>query len=171
MMSLAGEKPVAEQPMVADDTRPRVTWPDARHRLAAAESYWLATVRPEGRPHVMPILAVWAHDALHFATSPTSRKGRNLARNPRCVVTARGPGLDLVVEGTAERVSDETEISGVAEAYAAKYGWRVTIRDGAFEAEGAPTAGPSPYHVYRLTSTVAFGFGTDDSLNATRWRF
>jgi hypothetical protein len=59
----------------------------------------------------------------------------------------------------------------VAEAYAAKYGWRVAIRDGAFVADGAPTAGPPPYDVYELTPATVFGFGTDEQHGATRWRF
>jgi hypothetical protein len=49
--------------------------------------------------------------------------------------------------------------------------WLVTVRDGAFHANGAPTAGPPPYDVYRVQSVTAFGFGTDDTVSPTRWRF
>ena len=76
-----------------------------------------------------------------------------------------------MVEGTAAKVSDETRLHRVAEAYWAKYGWPVTVRDGAFYADGAPTAGPPPYEVYEVTPATAFGFPTDETFTATRWRF
>jgi hypothetical protein len=76
-----------------------------------------------------------------------------------------------VVEGTAAKVSDETRLHRVAEAYWAKYGWQVTVRDGAFYADGAPTAGPPPYEVYEVTPAMAFGFPTDETFSPTRWRF
>ena len=68
-------------------------------------------------------------------------------------------------------MSDEARLRRVAAVYASKYGWQVDVRDGAFYAEGAPTAGRPPYGVYEVTPTTIFGFGTDESFNATRWRF
>jgi hypothetical protein len=50
-------------------------------------TYWLATVRPEGWPHVMPLLSVWLDDAFYFLTSETTREGKNLAADFRCVTT------------------------------------------------------------------------------------
>jgi len=163
--------PVTAEQYLAADSRPQTTWADVRRRLAEARTYWLATVRPDGRPHVMPLLAVWLDGALHFVASGTSRKARNLALSPRCVVTASDPALDLVLEGKAVKVRDEARLHRLAEAYASKYGWPVTVHDGAFQGEGAPTAGPPPYEVYEVVPSVAFGFGTDESLNAMRWRF
>jgi hypothetical protein len=97
----------------------------------------------------MPVLGVWVDGALCFSAGEASRKGKNLARDPRCVVTAGSRrALDLVVEGEAAKVSDMVTLHRVAEAYASKYGWRVTVRDGAFYADGAPNAGPPPYAVY-----------------------
>jgi hypothetical protein len=70
------------------------------------------------------------------------------------------------------KVRDESRLKRVADAYAATYGWRVTVRDGAFQdTEGAPTAGPPPYDVYELVPTMAFGFGIDETFTPTRWRF
>ena len=167
---MAGKEPVAAQPLSADD--PTVTpWAEARKRLAEGDWYWLATASPDGRPHVRPVLAVWLDGALYFSTSPASRKGKNLARDARCVIAAEGDALHLVVEGEAAKVSDDTTLRRVAEAYASKYGWQVAVRDGAFHADGAPTAGPPPYDVYAVTPTTAFGFGTDESFSPTRWRF
>ncbi len=168
---MAGEEPVSEQPFSADEARPVPTWAEARRRLEDAQFYWLATVRPDGRPHVVPVLAVWLNGALHFSAGATTRKGKNLARNPHCVVTVATDDLHLVVEGVAAKVSDDSRLQIVAEVYATKYGWQVAVRDGAFYADGAPTAGPPPYEVYEVAPTRAFGFGTDKSVGATRWRF
>jgi nitroimidazol reductase NimA-like FMN-containing flavoprotein (pyridoxamine 5'-phosphate oxidase superfamily) len=168
---MADREPTAAQPFSAEDARPPVTWAEARRRLEEADTYWLATVRPDGRPHVVPVLAVWVDDALHASAGASTRKGRNLARDPRCVVAAGGPSLDLVLEGRAAKVADEDRLRRVAEAYAAKYRWQVTVRDGALHGDGAPTAGPPPYEVYEVTPATAFGFGTDESFNAMRWRF
>ncbi|MGH8903569.1 MAG: pyridoxamine 5'-phosphate oxidase family protein [Egibacteraceae bacterium] len=167
---MADKKPVSVQPLGEDATP--TPWSEGGARLGSADTYWLATTRPDCRPHVVPVLAVLVDDALHFVAGASTRKARNLARDSHCVVTARGPSLDLVVEGEAAKVRDEAKLQRVAAAYASKYEWHVTVRDGAFHgAEGAPTAGPPPYDVYEVTLTVAFGFGTDGSLNSTRWRF
>ena len=69
---------------------------------------------------------------------------------PSAVVyaTLGATGMDVVVEGVAARVDDDATLQRVAAAYDAKYGWPVTIVDGAFDAPyGAPTAGPPPYEV------------------------
>ena len=74
--------------------------------------FWLSTVRPDGRPHVTPLLAVWLDASLYFCTSPPERKAKNLDHNPRCILTTgrnRLDGLDIVVEGEAREVSDELE--------------------------------------------------------------
>jgi len=162
--------PVAAEPLLADDATP-TSWAVARGQLERGDTYWLGTVRPDGRPHVMPVLAVWLDGALHFCTSTTSCKGRNLARDSRCVLAVGDDAADLVVEGEAAEVGDEAKLRRVAEVFASKYGWHVAVRDGAFYADGAPTAGPPPYHVYQVTPTTVFTFGKDESFSPTRWRF
>jgi nitroimidazol reductase NimA-like FMN-containing flavoprotein (pyridoxamine 5'-phosphate oxidase superfamily) len=164
-----GREPVSVHPVNAGDEKV-MPWVEASQLLAQAEFYWLATVRADGRPHVMPILTVWQEGALHFCTSARSRKGKNLARASHCVITTASHNAHLVVEGNAEKVSDEARLQQVADAYATKYAWHVAIRDGAFHADGAPTAGPPPYEVYAVVPTVAFGFG-DGTFSPTRWRF
>ena len=151
-----------------------IPWAEAEARLAGERFYWLATAHPDGRPHVRPVLAVWVDGALYASTNPTARKGRNLDHDPRCSVTARTGDLDVVLEGTARRVTDDETLVRVADTYRDKYGWPVEVRDGAFDAPyGAPTAGPPPYRVYAITPVQVFGFGTDDALGprTTRWRF
>jgi nitroimidazol reductase NimA-like FMN-containing flavoprotein (pyridoxamine 5'-phosphate oxidase superfamily) len=163
--------PGGRPPAAADGPLP---WPATRDLLSEARFYWLASTRPDGRPHVRPVLAVCADGALFTTTSPDAAKARNLERNPQCAMTARTDGLDLVVEGEATRVRDEASLQRVADAYRAKYGWPVTVREGAFDAPyGAPTSGPPPYEVYRVKPAVIFGFGTDDESapRSTRWEF
>lgn len=167
---MAEKAPAAEQPYLAGDTTP-TPWAEARERLTEADTYWLATVRQDGLPHLAPLLAVWVDDALHFVASRTSRKATNLAHDAHCVIATRREALDLVVEGTVAKVSEEARLHRVAEVYMNKYGWPVTVRDGAFYADGAPTAGPPPYEVYEVIPTTAFGFPWDETFNPTRWRF
>jgi Pyridoxamine 5'-phosphate oxidase len=169
-MTIPQKEPVAEQPYLAEDGAP-IPWAEACARLAEADSYWLATVRPDGRPHLVPVLAVWVDGALHFVASPRSRKAKNLARGSHCVIAARKDALDLVVEGTVAKVTGEARLHRVAEVYLSKYGWPVTVREGAFYGDGAPTAGPPPYEVSEVIPTTAFAFPWDETYIPTRWRF
>src|SRR5262249_28957420 len=142
---------------------------EAREGLERAQVYWLSTVRPDGRPHVTPLLAVWLDGALYFCTGADERKAKNLARNPHCVITtgcnALDEGLDLVVEGDAVRVRDDATLRRLADAYAAKYGWRYSVRDGALHGEVGNVA-----IVYEVPPITAFGFGKG-TFSQTRWRF
>jgi hypothetical protein len=146
-------------------------WAEAREHLAKAEVYWLSTVRPDGRPDVTPLIAVWLDGALHFCNGESERKNKNLARNPRIVLTtgcnSLSEGLDLVVQGDAVPVSDEAKLKRLADAYVSKYGedWRFTVRDGLFHhSEGAAI-------VYEVRPETAFGFAKGESGGQTRWRF
>ncbi|GAA4208159.1 pyridoxamine 5'-phosphate oxidase family protein [Streptosporangium oxazolinicum] len=168
----AGRGPVSAEPMNGSATPTPWDWVRGHLRRSSA-TYWLATVRPDGAPHVMPVLAVWVEDRPYVSMGPDTRKARNLDRDARCVVTVEHEPLDLVVEGTAVRTRDEDTLRRVARAYDETYGWRVTVRDGGLDAAGggALTAGPPPYDVYRVAPATAYGFGTDGSVAATRWRF
>ena len=169
---MANEQPVAEQlPSNANHPGP-TPWTEASRRLAEGTLYWLATVRPDGLPHVRPVLAVWLERALYFVAGEATCKATNLARDRRCVIAVATEDAHLVVEGDAAKVRDDTTLQRVAAVYASKYHWHVTVRDGAFDAAyGAPTAGPPPYEVYEVTPTRAFGFGTEETFSPTRWRF
>ena len=76
---MADREPLSDQPLGADDAIP-APWAEARGRLEEAGTYWLATARPDGRPHVMPVLGAWLDGALSFSAGEASRKGKNLAR-------------------------------------------------------------------------------------------
>jgi nitroimidazol reductase NimA-like FMN-containing flavoprotein (pyridoxamine 5'-phosphate oxidase superfamily) len=146
-------------------------WSQAREGLEHAEVYWLSTVRPDGRPHVTPLLAVWHDGALHFCTGATERKAKNLEQNPHVILTtgsnALGEGLDLVVEGDARRITDDATLQAVAGTYESKYGkdWHFDVRDGTFH------QGDNEALVYEVAPTTAFGFGKGEPYSQTRWRF
>ena len=111
--AMTGRTPVAEQPLVPGDTTP---WATASARLETPEkdrTHWLATVRPDGRLHVRPILGLWLDDAFYFITGETTRKAKNLHANPQCVLTASSlalPALDVIIEGKASKVTDHTKV-------------------------------------------------------------
>jgi nitroimidazol reductase NimA-like FMN-containing flavoprotein (pyridoxamine 5'-phosphate oxidase superfamily) len=152
-------------------------WEEARDGLAAAGIYWLSTVRPDGRPHVTPLLAIWLDGALYFCTGPDERKAHNLAHNPHVVLTtgtnAVHDGVDLVVEGEAVAEHDDAVLRRAADAWVAKYGefWRFDVQDGAFR----HPQGGGQVLVFRVSPRVGFGFGKGPSFGGgysqTRWRF
>src|SRR5689334_19855670 len=87
---------------------------------------WLATIDPDGRPHVNGIGAEWFDGAFWFETGATSRKGRNLARDPRCTLSLATDEFDLVVEGDAHQVTDPAVVAELAEVWAAG-GWPARV--------------------------------------------
>ena len=160
---------------IADDATPATTpieWPEVVRRFSAAPQIWISTVAADGRPSARPVLCVWVDGALHFTVGPGTRKARNLAATGRCVASVTTEGMDLVIEGTARRVTDEAHLRGVGEAYGDRHGWPVTVVDGAFEATyGAPSAGPPPYQPHVLVPERAYAFGTDEDLAPRTTRF
>src|SRR5215218_5036463 len=134
---MAEQEPASAQPLSAEDAR-SPSWRETRARLEDAQFYWLATARPDGRPHLMPILAVWLDGALHFSAGPATRKSRNLEQQSQCSIAVDSDDLHLIVEGTAEKVMNSARLERLAEAYSTKYGWDVTAHGGAFYGDGAP---------------------------------
>jgi len=132
---------------------------------------WLATTRPDGRPHVAGVGALWVDGLFYFVTGARTRKGLNLAENPNCVISISLKGLDLVVEGSAVKVTDDATLRRLAKRYADQ-GWPAKVSDGALTAEySAPSAGPPPWDLYVMTPTTAFGVASAEPTGATRWRF
>jgi hypothetical protein len=150
-----------------------IPWARALAQLEAGAGtrYWLATTRPNGRPHLAGVGALWEAGRLYVVSGAGTRKSRNLATNPHCAVSITLPDLDLVVEGTATRVTDEATLARIAARYAAQ-GWPATVSGGAFTAPySASSAGPPPWDLYVITPVTAFGVATAEPNGATRWRF
>jgi pyridoxamine 5'-phosphate oxidase-like protein len=150
-----------------------IPWSRALKQLEAgtAGSYWLATMRPDGRPHVAAVGALWIDGKIYFTSSTRTRKGRNLAASPDCVLSVSLTGIDLVVEGTAVRITDRPTLLRLAKRYADQ-GWPASVSGGALTAEySAPSAGPPPWNLYVVRPTTAFGVATAEPSGATRWQF
>jgi hypothetical protein len=166
---MPNKEPATElHPQFSSDGATPTPWAEARRQLEKADIYWLTTVRPDGRPHVTPLLCVWLDGALYFCTGPTERKAKNLAHNPHCAITTGCnvlEGVDLVVEGEAVKVSDDAKLQPLADMYASKYGWHYTVRDGAFYGEAGRA------DVYEVSPATAFSFGKGEASSQTRYRF
>ena len=134
---------------------------------------WLATINADGSPHVNGVGALWVDGAFWFETGETSRKGRNLARDPRCTLSLATHEFDLVVEGDAVKVTDPATVAAMAKRWA-DGGWpaRVDESGTALTAEfSAPSAGPPPWVVYKLTPRRATALETVEPGGATTWEF
>jgi hypothetical protein len=175
--------PMVEQPLVQDAAA--TPWARARDRLEnpeRARTYWPATVRPDGRPHVMPVIGLWLDGTFYFITGDATRKGKNLANDPHCVIatsSTAAPSLDVILEGQAKRVDDEARLRRVADAYRAKMEWPLEVQDRGVFGPNAPTDGPAPYAAFEFTPTMAFGLpglaGMEHAGSSgfipTRWTF
>jgi hypothetical protein len=136
-------------------------WSWAVDRLSRARSYYLATVtagQDAPRPHVMVVWAIWLDDALQFSTAPESRKGKNLAANPRCTISLEADKDEAVIlEGIATMTTDPARIAPFAAAYQAKYEWDMSSHT---------------QPIYIVRPTLVFGFiEATFTKSATRWVF
>ena len=116
----------SDQDAVATD------WEETRRALEEAELFWISTVRADGRPHVTPLVAVWLDDAIYFATGPGEQKAVNLRTNQNVILTTGcnewERGLDVVVEGEAVQVRDESVLERLAETWATEVGRALALR-------------------------------------------
>lgn len=132
---------------------------------------FLATVRPDGRPHLAGVGALWAEDKMWIVSGPGTRKSQNLAANPECSIGLSFAGMDLVIEGRAERVTDDATLERIAARYGDD-GWPARVEDGAFTYDySAPSAGPPPWYVYAITPRTVYGVLAEAPGGATRWQF
>lgn len=134
-------------------------WVWATERLSRSRGYWIATTRPDGRPHVAVVWGVWLHNRFYFSTSTGSRKARNLAMNPNCVVCPEHADDAVIVEGVAEEVTNPTVVRQFQDAYEAKYQEEIDA---------------GQFMIYGVRPRVAFAFISDAveyPSTATRWQF
>lgn len=145
-----------------------LSWEELQTRVAEAEDFLLATTDPDGRPHVVPVLAVSLEGTVCFVTFRQSRKTRNLVRNNGCAVTVPGDDFDFVLEGVAEPVRDADRLQKIADLYPMKYPWwHPFVRDGEFY----DPADTDSRQVYAVEPAQVFAFGKESGFSATRWRF
>lgn len=133
-------------------------WSWADDRLRTSFSYWIGSVRPDGRPHIMAIWAVWERDALWFGSTNASRKVRNLRADPRCTITVDDTLNPIVLDGIATFVTDPDDIAWYCDAANAKYSSNYSHN-------------PDHGSVLVVRPTWAFGMQAADLPGtATRWR-
>ncbi|MDQ2648922.1 MAG: pyridoxamine 5'-phosphate oxidase family protein [Actinomycetota bacterium] len=134
---------------------------------------WLATLDADGSPHVTGIGAMWHDGTFWFETGEGTRKGRNLARDPRCSISVATHEFDLTLEGTAELVEEPAVVARIAALFAAD-GWPCKVDESGTRLTApfsAPSAGSPPWAVYRVAATTAMALCTVEPGGATRWTF
>ncbi|HET7030674.1 MAG TPA: pyridoxamine 5'-phosphate oxidase family protein [Candidatus Limnocylindrales bacterium] len=151
-----------------------IPWSRALEALEAHEPQkqtpFLATIRPDGRPHVAGVGALWDEGRVYVVSGPGTRKSQNLAADPRCSVGFSLTGIDLVIDGTAERVTDDATLERLAKRYGDQ-GWPARVENGAFTYDySAPSAGPPPWFLYEITPSTVYGVLSDEPGGAMRWR-
>jgi PPOX class probable F420-dependent enzyme len=165
---------------------PPMDWDGVRSRLDAGieqapgnedgpgrHTCWLSTINDDGSPHVTAVGAIWVDGSFFFETGKRTRKGRNLARDPRCALSVSVREFDLTIEGEARVVTDPDTVARLARIWSAD-GWPAEA-DESGTALTAPysaqSAGPPPWHVYRVQARSAFAVQTVQPHGATRWTF
>jgi nitroimidazol reductase NimA-like FMN-containing flavoprotein (pyridoxamine 5'-phosphate oxidase superfamily) len=165
-------------PRYGDASATAPPWENVERLLADAQLYWIITVRADRRPHAVPLVGVWHDEAFAFCTGAAEQKQRNLDAGSRVAVTtgstgANGwdSGTDVVVEGTAVRVTDERDLRALADAWFAKYGddWRYEVRGEEFVEVGGSGGGTGGALVYRVAPSKVILFGGDHG--QTTYRF
>jgi general stress protein 26 len=144
-------------------------WAEVVEVLSKSEMFWLSTVRRDGRPHVTPLPAIWLGGTLHFCAGSAEQKVKNLESNPNCVLTTGTnqllSGLDVVVEGTANRVTDKARLQELAAIWKSKLDWDFEVGDEEFrdlDGRHGLVFGVSP------TKILSFGKGV---YSQTRYTF
>src|ERR687895_1336133 len=102
------------------NSRP-TAWREAQRRFVKGGWFWLATVRRDGAPHVVPVFAAWAESTFFVASKDTTRKSHHLDADGRCVLTHDAGDMHLIVEGTARKVTDDAALSSASAAFASVY--------------------------------------------------
>jgi len=144
-------------------------WAEVAEVLADAEMFWLSTVRRDGRPHVTPLPAIWLDGVLHFCSGSHEQKTRNLQSNPHCILTAGAnqyrSGLDVVVEGTAARITAPAQLQRLAAMWKSKLDWDFDLTaDGFGDPDGRTGL------VFGVTPAKVLAFGKRP-YSQTRYRF
>ena len=168
-MAKATKKPAPSRPHMPGYGLPEtrkglLPWKWAEERLRKSHNFWIATVRADGRPHVMVIWALWLDGAIYFSTGSQSRKAKNLAGNPHCVMGTEKANEAVVVEGTTERVTDQALLKKILRLYERKYRFDMS----GFEKDILALKEP----IFAVRPRVAFGLNEKRyQANATRWKF
>lgn len=138
-------------------------WSFVEEQLAAALNYWIVTVRPDGRPHAMPVWGAWLNGKLYIEGSPDTRRHRNLGANPHVVAHLESGNQVVILEGEAYAAGKPEPDLGasLSKAYTAKY------------KEQGYAPGPDAWDnggLYAIHPRKVFAWTTFPQ-DTTRWRF
>ena len=134
-------------------------WDGVREQLTAARNYWLATTRPDGRPHVAPVWGLWLDEVFVFSTDPASVKGKNMAAQAAVAVHLESGDNVVILEGAAETLTDHSVLERFVAAYKVKYDIEMDITN-------------ADYGVYSVRPVTAQAWlESDFPATATRWKF
>jgi nitroimidazol reductase NimA-like FMN-containing flavoprotein (pyridoxamine 5'-phosphate oxidase superfamily) len=163
------QSPKASRPHMPGYGLPRtskglLSWNWAEEQLRRSRQYWISTTRPDRRPHVMVVWALWLDGCLYFSTGSKSRKARNLARNPHCTMCTDRAHEAVIIEGRAEPERNVARIRQFLRLYEKKYKWDMSAMADDLVTLKEP--------VFRLRPQVAFGLNEKTfQTSATRWQF
>lgn len=149
-------------------TKGLLPWSWAEHRLKKSHNYWIVTVKTEGSPHgvsphAMVVWGLWQDGRFLFSTGSESRKARNLAANPNCIVCTENAAEAVIVEGVAE-VADVAARRKMIPAYERKYDWDLSAMKDDMLSMKEP--------VFAVRPKVAFGLWEKHfQPKSTRWKF
>lgn len=101
-----------------------LSWEWVSEHMKNAPLYWIGTVHPGNRPHLMPNWGAWVDDRFFFSTDPSTRKGRNLEGNAHISVGIQDEQHTIIIEGVTARATDRALLSRIADEYERKYGMR-----------------------------------------------
>src|SRR5579862_9855837 len=143
-------------------------WSWAEQRLKKSHNYWITTVKPDGSPqdvspHTMVVWGLWQDGRLMFSTGSKSRKARNLAQNPNCIVCTEHAHEAVIVEGVAE-VADVPARRKFLPAYEKKYKFDMSTMKEAILSMKEPVFAVRPRVVFALTEKHFQN-------KSTRWKF
>lgn len=143
----------------------RLPWTWALERLTQARNYWIATTRPDGRPHSRPVWGIWLRTACYFSTG--SLAASNILTNPAITLHLESGNEVVILEGVAAMVNTSELLQEIVKLYNQKYHENID-----------PDQLPGPF--YAVAPQTAFGWLVDPSGldggaifhgTATRWRF
>ena len=157
----AASRPHAPGYGISEDSKGLLPWSWAEDRLTKSRQYFLTTVRPDSRPHTMPVWGIWMEGAFWFGTGRKSQKAHNLARNPNCTISTEASEEAVILEGVATEITDPAALKDALRKMAPlskkKYGM---------------AGGPPGEPVYRVQPRRVFGLVEKTfPKTATRWSF
>ena len=170
---MSPEQPLASDPApsrphmpgygLPEGTDGLMPWSWAEQRLEESHNYWLATTRPDGRPHLMIVWGLWHGGVFYFSTGSRSRKARNLESNAHCVIGTEKADQAVIVEGVAEKVCDVEQLKDLLSLYQGKYDYDMSSMQEDILSLREP--------IFAVRPSTAFGLDEKATLNtATRWQ-